>query len=370
MPNLSRMFTCLLFFISTASYAQQKEEEVTQADIEKALDLSSATETLEQTVIGILHDFISHIPYIIAGLVVLMFTALFSFLIGKFVHKMAGRSDMRNSLRELLQRLTRITVWGFGFLLTAMVIFPGLTPAKALGGLGLASVAIGFAFKEIFENFFAGILLLWKYPFEKGDFIECEGIMGKVEDISVRMSQVRKTDGQLVVMPNSFLFKNPVYVLTNKTIRRITIMTGVAYDEDANAAIPVIEKAVKSCETVKTDQPVEVFLHAFGASSIDIEVAWWATPTPLGYRKSKSEVVGAIKAALDEAGIEIPFPYRTLTFKEPLPIQQQNNGSDLKENVSNEQTDAKESHRPDDSTKHKSKPATNGEAKGGQNTNE
>lgn len=115
-----------------------------------------------------------------------------------------------------------------GLLLAAMVIFPGLTLEKASGGLGLASVAIRFAFKEIFENFFAGIMLLWKYPSEKGDFIECESIKGKAEDISVRMIHIRRPDSELVVTPNSFLFKNPVRVLTDLDFKRLTIMTGVA----------------------------------------------------------------------------------------------------------------------------------------------
>jgi small conductance mechanosensitive channel len=209
-----------------------------------------------------------------------------------------------------------------GLLLVAMVIFPGLTPAKALGGLGLASVAIRFAFKEIFENFFAGIMLLWKYPFEKGDFIECESIMGKVEDISVRMTQIRRPYSELVETPNSFLFKNLVRVLTDSDFKRLTIMTGLAYSEDANESLQIVEIALTTCNTVNQDLPIEVFLNGFGDSSIVIEVIWWTDPTPLGQRKSRGEVVGAIKCTLDQAGIKIPFPCRTMTFKEPLRIHQ------------------------------------------------
>ena len=65
-----------------------------------------------------------------------------------------------------------------------------------------------------------------------------------------------------------------------------------------------------------------MFLNGFGDSSIDIEVTWWTDPTPLGQRKSRSEIVSTVKRALDQAGIEIPFPYRTMTFKEPLTVHQ------------------------------------------------
>ena len=95
------------------------------------------------------------------------------------------------------------------------IIFPGITPAKILTVLGLGSIAIGFAFKDIFENFLAGILILFREPFQIQDFIECEGIEGFVEDITIRDTHIRRVDGQRIVIPNAMLFKNPVYVRTD-----------------------------------------------------------------------------------------------------------------------------------------------------------
>ena len=69
-----------------------------------------------------------------------------------------------------------------------------------------------------------------------------------------------------------------------------------------------------------TDRAVEIFPSGFGASSVDIDVTWWTDADPRSIRRSTGEVVTAVKGALDAADIEIPFPYRTLTFKEPLPI--------------------------------------------------
>ncbi|WP_236994671.1 mechanosensitive ion channel family protein [Granulosicoccus antarcticus] len=245
-----------------------------------------------------------------------------AYVVSTFGTRLLARWQKRDSVKELIVRLLSIITWVFGLLLTAIILFPGLTPAKALGGLGLVSIAVGLAFKDIFENFFAGILILWRFPFERGDYIECEGLVGKVERVMVRMSYIRETNGELTVVPNSFLFKNPVTVLTNKASRRVMITTGVAYDVDIKEAVQVIETAVKSCHTLTDDKPVQVFPKAFGSSSIDIEIAWWTESTPLGVRRSTGEVITALKAALDKAGIEIPFPYRTLTFKEALPLKQ------------------------------------------------
>lgn len=299
----------------TADDAASNEEEFA---IEAPQSTADVVDSLHKTLLGIWDSFVDHTPYLLAGLLVLVLTWLVAAVLRRTARKALHRSHMRSSLQELVERLVTIVVWCAGLLLAALFWFPGLTPTTALGGLGLLSVAVGFAFQDIFENFFAGVLLLWRFPFESGDFIECEGILGKVEEVTIRMTKLRLTSGELMLVPNSVLFKNPVNVLTGQGKRRVEIMTGVAYGEDLAQAVRVIEDAVKNCSSVAPQQPVQVFPQAFGSSSMDIEVAWWTDPTPLDIRSSRAEVVIAIKEALDNAGIEIPFPYRTLTFSEPL----------------------------------------------------
>ncbi|WP_342347861.1 mechanosensitive ion channel family protein, partial [uncultured Nitrospira sp.] len=211
-----------------------------------------------------------------------------------------------------------IGIWIVGILIAAIIIFPSLTPGKILTGLGLGSIAIGFAFKDIFENFLAGILILLREPFQLGDFIECQELEGYVEEITIRDTHIRQTDGQRVVIPNSLLFKNPVTVRTDRDLRRVTIMCGIAYGEDVNTGREVIRHALEGLSTVNQEKDIQIFAQGFGASSIDFEVTWWTGSRPVDIRKSKDKVVAAVKQALDSAGIEIPFPYRTLTFKEPL----------------------------------------------------
>ncbi len=285
--------------------------------------VTEVAQTLRETLINIWENFLEHTPYLLAGILVLILTWVVTNLFSKLGHRLFSFRKLRRSLQELIIRLITIGIWISGLLLAAMFWFPGLTPTTALGGLGIVSIAVGFAFQDIFENFFAGILLLWRFPFESGDFIECQGITGKVESVNIRMTEIRLTTGELVLIPNSTLFKNPVNVLTNKPYRRVTIITGVAYAEDVSESVAVIEKAVKNCRTVEQSEPVEVFPQGFGSSSIDIEVTWWTGNKPVDIRRSRGEVVTAVKKALDEAGIEIPFPYRTLTFNEPLHIQTQ-----------------------------------------------
>ncbi|QDV38645.1 mechanosensitive ion channel family protein [Tautonia plasticadhaerens] len=265
-------------------------------------------------------DFLSLLPQLAIGLAFLAVTWLAAAGADRGLKNVFGRTRIRKSLGELFRQLATILIWVAGLLTAAVIIFPTVTPAKALTALGLGSIAVGFAFKDIFENFIAGMLILLREPFQLGDCIECQGLEGFVEEITIRDTHIRQTDGQRVVIPNAALFMNPVTVRTDLDLRRTTIVCGVAYGEDVDRSREVIRSAVEGLPTVSTRKDVEIFAQGFGASSIDFEVTWWTGSRPLDIRRSRDEVVAAVKRALDDAGIEIPFPYRTLTFKDPVGV--------------------------------------------------
>jgi len=263
------------------------------------------------------------LPQLAVAILVLVLTVGLYKLVGYLTKRALKRTRLRPSLKELFALIASILVWILGLMIAAVILFPGLTPSSILAGLGIGSVAIGFAFKDVFENFLAGIIILFRREMRIGDYIECEDIEGKVAHIAIRESHIEQTDGQLVIVPNSILFKNPVTIRTHQPARRVTVICGVAYDVDVDNAREVITAAVAACESVlQDDKPIQVFAQAFGASSIDFEVTWWCGSKPVELRASRDEVVAGVKRALDDANIEIPFPYRTLTFKEPLPIAQ------------------------------------------------
>lgn len=289
---------------------------------QKTLNFQRASSHVLRSLRTLWTDFLERVPLIFVGMLVLVFTGLFDRLVTVLVRRSSQKAHLRSSLQDLIVQLATFATWVGGITIAAVVVFPGMTPAKLLTVLGLGSVALGFAFKDIFENFFAGILILWRFPFDKGDFIECKGIEGKVEDVTIRMFQIRQVDGQLVVVPNAVLFKNPVNILTNSELRRTSIVCGVAYSEDIDKCRGVIDEAVAACPTVASSKPVEIFASEFADSSIKFEATRWTGSTPLEIRRSRDEVVSSVKRALDDAGIEIPFPYRTLTFKHPLPVEQ------------------------------------------------
>ncbi|SEW19331.1 Mechanosensitive ion channel [Cognatiyoonia koreensis] len=264
---------------------------------------------------------IEMLPQFAVALVVLIATWAVKRALQSLVERALARTNLRQSLQDLFSLLVSIAIWVLGVMIAAIIVFPGLTPASILAGLGIGSVAIGFAFKDVFENFLAGIIILFRKEMRIGDHIACNDIEGRVDHIAIRESHIMRTDGQLVIVPNAILFKNPVIVRTQQELRRVTVICGVAYDVDLDEARSTIKDAVSGCETVaNVDKPIQIFAQEFGSSSVNFEVTWWTGSEPVKVRQSRDEVIGAVKKALDTAGIEIPFPYRTLTFKEPLPI--------------------------------------------------
>ncbi|QEG02761.1 Small-conductance mechanosensitive channel [Stieleria maiorica] len=303
-----------------ANVARKTEDVVAvinELTVDHQVDLESTSDVVADSLNTLWTDFLARSPLLLAALVILVLTSLAAKGVGWGVHRLLDQRGMRASLKDLIYQITAILIWIVGFLVATVVAFPGMTPSKALTVLGLGSVAIGFAFKDIFENFFAGILILWRYPFDRGDYITCGDLTGEVKEITIRNTMIRKLDGELAVIPNATLFKNNVDVLTSQPQRRVRIICGVAYDEDVDQSRDVIAQAVQSCQSVQGKRTVEVFAQEFASSSINFEVAWWTGSKPVEIRRSRDEVVAAIKRALDDAGIEIPFPYRTLTFKSP-----------------------------------------------------
>ena len=260
------------------------------------------------------------------SLAIALFILLLTWIVARFAVKISdmivGRTEIRASLKNLIDTIVKLGIWLIGLFIAAVVVMPDLTPASLLAGLGIGAVAIGFAFQDIFENFLAGVLIMLREKMRIGDVIECEGITGKVEHITLRETHVRKLSGELTVVPNSILFKNPVEIFTDVDQRRHEVVVGVSYDTQLDHAADVIRRAVEEVDDVLASKGIDIFAQEFNSSSVDFLVRWWAGSTPRAGWESKDKVVRAIKSALDEANIEIPFPYVTHTFKETVPVSQ------------------------------------------------
>ena len=278
-------------------------------------------EILIERVQEMLAGFIRTLPQFGLALLVLLVTWAIAHVIRNLTGRVARRAGLRPSLVALFVTLAGIFVWLFGFLVSLAVILPGVTAGSLLTVIGFGSIAVGFAFKDIFENFLAGILIMMRKKMRIGDHIECQEVEGRVEQITLRETYLRRLDSQLTIVPNAYLFQNPVRIITDADLRRHEIVVGVAYDTDLDRAAEVISGAVRQVAAVIRAKPVDVFAREFEDSAITFTVRWWSGSTQLEMHKSRDAVVRAIKRALDDAGITIPFPQITATFADPLRLE-------------------------------------------------
>jgi small-conductance mechanosensitive channel len=265
--------------------------------------------------------FVQMLPQLIIALLILCVTWLAAKSAVRIADRITKRTHIREDLKQLLDTLVRLAIWVVGIVIALTVAIPSFTPASAFAGLGVGALAIGFAFQDIFENFLAGVLIMLREKMRIGDLIECDGITGKVERVTLRETHIRQLSNELTIVPNSKLFKNPVKILTDDVMRRDEIMVGVGYDCDLEEAQRVIREAVEALDNIVHEKPVLVVARTFGASSIDLLVQWWAPTGTTDIRLTRHSVVVAAKKALDEAGIEIPYPYVTNTYKGTVPVR-------------------------------------------------
>ncbi|GAA0310547.1 mechanosensitive ion channel family protein [Halarchaeum salinum] len=191
---------------------------------------------------------------------------------------------------------------GYGNILTALA-----TVAAA------ATLAIGFAMQDVIANFVAGVFIYTDKPFRIGDWIEWDGNSGVVEDISLRVTRVRTFDNELLTVPNSNLtdgvIKNPVA----KDKLRVQFLFGIGYDDDIDKATEIIVDEAEKRDDIMDDPGVTVRLTELGDSYVGLKSRFWiADPSRADFVKTRGEYVQTVKERFDEAGIDIPYPTRTL----------------------------------------------------------
>jgi small-conductance mechanosensitive channel len=273
--------------------------------------------TAWQVVTDYANAFLKHLPVIAVAAVILVVSWLLAKLAKSMVRRFASRFIDDPSLLSLFGTISYVVTLGFGAFAAAATVFPGLKAGDLIAVLGLSSVAVGFAFKDIFENFLAGVLILSRRPFKIGDEIEVDGVTGRVGEISFRSTEIHTYTNEIVVIPNANLFKNAVTVRTADDKRRSSFAAGIAYDEDIETARDVIRDAVSGCDEVLEDPQPAVLCWSHDASAIAFEVRYWTRSSIGNVVRGRDQVATAIKYGLDEAGIEIPYPHLTLDYPGP-----------------------------------------------------
>jgi small-conductance mechanosensitive channel len=197
-------------------------------------------------------------------------------------------------------------------LVAVTAAFPSFTPADLVGALGIGSVAIGFAFKDILQNFLAGLLILVTRPFGVGDQIRFKDYEGTVEDIQTRATYIKTYDGRRVIIPNGELYTNSVTVNTAFPQRRWQYDVGIGYGDDVDRAREIILRVLQEAQDVVPDPKADVIVVDLAESTVNLRARWWTRSQMADGLAAQDRVLTAVKRALTEAGIDLPFPTRQI----------------------------------------------------------
>ncbi|ERT09450.1 mechanosensitive ion channel family protein [Lyngbya aestuarii BL J] len=254
------------------------------------------------------------IPAIITAIIILFLTRYAAQFLEQLVKKLTTKTVRSQSLQLLIAKLSHIGVWVVGVVLACVITFPGLRLGDVIATLGLSSVAIGFAFQDIFKNFLAGILLLLQEPFQINDQVVIGEYEGTVEQIDIRTTQMLTYQGERILIPNATVFTSAVQVRTAFAYRRTDLGVGVDYNTSLRQASQLLKETISQVEGVLENPEIEIDLVSFGDSSIDFIVRYWTKPRQKLVRHVQTRAIVAIKEAFDQADINIPYPIRTLYF--------------------------------------------------------
>lgn len=198
----------------------------------------------------------------------------------------------------------------------------GFNLAVLLGAAGILSVAVGFASQTSASNLISGLFLLGERPFAVGDIITVGNTTGEVMSVDLLSVKIRTFDNRFVRIPNETMIKSEVITLTKFPIRRYDVQVGIAYKEDIAKARDVL-MAVADLNPLCLEEPKPLFIFlGFGDSALNFQFSVWAAQE--NFLDVRNSIQEEIKLAFDEAGIEIPFPHRTLyagSATEPFPVR-------------------------------------------------
>ena len=245
-----------------------------------------------------------YLPSALGVIVLLILANVVSKWTGRMVVRSLTRSDFDATLTRFFGNSARHMVLIIA-IIACLGIF-GVETASFAALIAAAGFAIGLAFQGSLSNFAAGVMLLVFRPFKVDDVVNVAGVVGKVVEIGLFTTSVNTPDNRRIILPNGSIFGSTIENITFHGQRRVDVAVGVDYTADIDHTREVLQGALAKIEGMLDNPEPAVALVALGASSVDWVVRVWAeTPDFFAVKESATR---AVKYALDEAGIGIPFP--------------------------------------------------------------
>lgn len=253
---------------------------------------------------------VSFLPRVVVALVIVMGFLIVFRVTRPGLRRIMSHAGLAPTLIHLLvDNVYRFTLIVFGLVMAAGQL--GINVGAALAGIGVAGIAIGFAAQDSLANTIAGFLIFWDKPFLVGDWVHVADEYGRVDEITLRTTRIQTNNNTYVVIPNQKIIDEVLVNHSKNGATRVEVPLGIAYKELIPEARKVILDAVKDLQYVEKEPGPTVVVQSLGSSSVDLIVRVWITDVSKE-KPIHNAVMEASKLALDEAGIQIPYPHLQL----------------------------------------------------------
>ncbi|SFK12237.1 mechanosensitive ion channel family protein [Celeribacter neptunius] len=246
---------------------------------------------------------------ILGALALLIIGMMISGWVGRRIRAIGLKyENLDDTLFNFLANIARYAVLGFTVLIVLNTF--GIQTTSIVAVIGAAGLAIGLALQGTLSNIAAGVMIILFRPFKIGDFVEVAGKMGTVKDISLNFTELADLSNVQVIVPNSQVWGNIITNFSTNGTRRAEWTFGVGYGANLKLAEEVIRKTIFTDPRALPDPEPFIQVNNLGDFSVDFLVRVWVrSPDYFGFT---TDMKRAVKEALDEAGVEIPFPTRTV----------------------------------------------------------
>ncbi len=277
--------------------------------------------TLKTNIEGYWDILILSIPKIAVSLLIVGFFFLVALSISKILRAKIGKTSDSITVNFIV-RLIKSVMMVTGLILGLHALGFESLAGGLLASAGVGAIIFGFAFKEIGENFLAGIILVFDRPFNIGDTVSVNGNMGNVVQLKFRTTQIKSFDGKDIYVPNGAVIRNDLYNYTRDGFLRIDFMIGVDYDDDLNKAIKLVTDKVNSYPEILRSEQTQVIVNDFGTNTVNLKIMFWIDT--YDYKVTvldlKSKIMVEVKNLLMEQEFGLPANIQEIKMYRPDPI--------------------------------------------------
>jgi len=298
--------------------------------------LSSAQSLLSQ----LWENFVYRLPGLALGLVIMAAFILLAPHIAKVLVKPLTRTTTSPLLRSVIQRSVSLVLILLGIYL--FLFLAGLTgfAIAVVSGTGVVGLILGFAFRDIAENFISSLLLTIQRPFRIGDIVQINDFTGIIQKVTARATTLVDFDGNHIQIPNATIYKGVIKNLTANPLMRGQFVIGVGYDADIQHAQQMAQEITSAQDNVLIDPEPQILIDELGPSTYNIKVYFWVDVEKTSVLKMASVLMRKITQAFLEANISMPDDARERIFPEGMHIYHASekgaSSANPSENVANE----------------------------------